>query len=152
MPIVEYRTKHVTTALGNQTVSDAAKQMRDKNVGSIVVLDSDKKPLGMVTDRDIAVRVVAEGKDPKSTHLKEIMSKETVVLRQDQGIFETTKMMSEKGIRRIPVVDTEGKLAGIICLDDLIMMFGQEVANIANAIAYGTVRAEEKGTCRVGSA
>ena len=141
MPIIEYCTKQVITALGNQTVFDAAKQMRDKNVGSIVVLDSDKKPIGMVTDRDIVVNVVALGKDSKSTLLKDIMSKNAVVLRQDQGIFETTQMMSEKGVRRIPVVDAEGKLAGIICLDDLMMTFGREVANIAAAIAYGTTRA-----------
>ena len=144
MPLMEYCTKHVITALGNQTVSDVTKQMRDKNVGSIVVVDSDKKPLGMVTDRDIAVKVVAEGKDAKSTLLKEIMSKQAFVLRQDQGIFETTKMMSEKGIRRLPVVDRGGKLAGIICLDDLIMMFGQEVGNIAGAIAYGTAWSERR--------
>ena len=152
MPIMEYCTKHVITALGSQTVFDATKQMRDKNVGSIVVLDSDKKPIGMVTDRDIVVKIVAQGKDPKSVPLKEIMSKHAVLLRQDQGIFEATKIMSEKGIRRIPVVDSEGKLAGIICLDDLIMTFGEEVANIANAIAYGTSRAEEKNSCRIGSA
>ena len=144
MPIVEYCTKHVITALGSQTVFDATKEMRDKNVGSIVVLDSDKKPIGMVTDRDIAVRVVAEGKDSKSTLLKEIMSKDVVALRQDQGVFEMTKTMCEKGIRRLPVVDKGGKLAGIICLDDLIIMFGQEVANIANAIAYGTARSERR--------
>lgn len=144
MPIIEYCTKHVITALGSQTVFDAAKQMRDKNVGSIVVLGSDKKPIGMVTDRDIVVNVVAREKDPKSTLLKEVMSKQTVVLRQDQGIFETTKIMREKGIRRIPVVNSEGELAGIICLDDLIMMFGREVANIAAAIAYGTTRSRKR--------
>ena len=144
MPITEYCTKHVITALGSQTVSDAAKQMQKKDVGSIVVLDTNKKPIGMVTDRDIVVKAVAKGKDLKSTLLKDIMSKHAVVLRQNQGIFETTKIMSEKGIRRIPVVDAKGKLAGIICLDDLIMMFGQEVSNIACAIAYGTSRARSR--------
>jgi len=143
MPIMEYSTKHVITAPGSQTVFDAAKQMWDRNVGCIVVLDSDKKPLGMVTDRDIAVNVVAQGKDPRSTVLKEIMSKHTLVLRQDQGIFEATKMMSEKGIRRIPIVDSEGKLSGIISLDDLIMVFGEEVANIANAIVSESYRSKK---------
>ena len=144
MPIMEYCTKHVITATGSQTVFDAAKQMWDRNVGAIVVLDSDKKPLGMVTDRDIAVNVVAQGKDPRSTVLKEIMSKNALVLRQDQGIFEATKMMSEKGIRRLPIVDSEGKLAGIISLDDLITVFGEEVANIANAIAYESYRSKKR--------
>ena len=134
MSIMEYCTKHVITAPENQTVFDAAKKMWDRNVGSIVVVDHANKPMGMVTDRDIVVGVVAKGKDPQSTTLKEIMTHQAVVLRQDQGIFEATKMMGEKGIRRIPVVDTDGKLAGIICLDDLIMVLGEEMANMANAI------------------
>src|SRR5262249_19786587 len=92
------------------------------------------------TDRDIAVKVIAEGRDPKTTLLSEVMSKEAAVLHQDQGIFDATKLMSEKGLRRIPVVADDGKLSGIICLDDLIMMFGVEMANMAAAIAYGTVR------------
>ena len=140
MSIGEFSTKDVITALGGETALDATKLMLDKGVGSIVVVDLDKKSIGMVTDRDIAVKVVAQGKDPKFTLLKEIMSKDTVVLSQDRGFFETTKIMSETGIRRIPVVDHDGKLTGIICLDDLIMVFGEELANIAGAIAYGTSR------------
>jgi CBS domain-containing protein len=140
MSIAEFCTKRVVTALGSDTVFNAARQMQEKNVGSIVVFDADKKPIGMVTDRDIAVKVIAEGKDPKTTFLREIMSEETTVLHQNQGIFDATKLMNEKGIRRIPVVDADGKLSGIISLDDLIMMFGVEVANIAAAIAYGTSR------------
>jgi CBS domain-containing protein len=144
MGIMEYCSKHVITASENLTVLDAAKEMRNKNVGSIVVIDFEKKPIGMVSDRDIVVKVTAQGKDPTSTFLKDVMSKQTVVLRQDQGVFEATKLMSEKGIRRIPVVDSNGKLEGIVCLDDLIMLFAEEVENIANAIAYGTSRAEAK--------
>lgn len=142
MSIEEYSTKHVITALESQTVFDTTKQMRDKNVGSVVVLDSEKRPIGMVTDRDIAVKIVAEGKDPKSTLLKAFMSQDMVVLSQEKGVFETTKIMSEKGFRRIPIVDSEGKLAGIVSSDDLIMVFGEEMVNIANAVAYETSHPE----------
>jgi len=144
MPIMEYCTRHVITALGGETVFHVSTKMRDENVGAVVVVDSDQKPIGVVTDRDIAVKVVAEGIDAKFTLLKEIMSKDIVALREDQGVSEITKAMCEKGIRRIPVVDTEGKLRGIICLDDLIMLFGEEVANIAGAIGYGMPRAERR--------
>src|SRR3990172_5244434 len=144
MPIKEFCTTNVITALEGETAFDAAQKMQNKGVGSIVVVDRGTKPVGMITDRDIAVKVVAQGKDPKTTSLKEIMSKDMIVLSQDRGFFETTKIMREKGIRRIPVVDHEGKLFGIICLDDLIMVFGEEAANIAGTIAYGTSRAEEK--------
>jgi CBS domain-containing protein len=110
----EFCTTNVITALEGEAVFDAAKKMLDRGVGSIVVVDHDERPMGMVTDRDITVKVVALGKDPKSTLLKEIMGKDLVVLSQDRGIFETTTIMREKGIRRTPIVDHEGKLAGII--------------------------------------
>lgn len=142
MPIGEFYTQDVITALRGETVFDAARKMSEKGVGSIVIVDIDRTPLGMVTDRDIAVKVVAQGKDPKTTLLQEIMSKDPVVLRKDRGVFETTKIMREQGIRRIPVVDDEGNLAGIICLDDLLMVFGEEMANLAGTIAYGTSKAK----------
>jgi CBS domain-containing protein len=144
MSIAEFSTKSVITALEGETVFNAAKNMMDRGVGSIVVVDLDKKPIGMVTDRDIALKAVVQGKDPKRTILKEIMTKDIIILSQDRGFFETTKIMSDMGIRRIPIVDHEGKLTGIISLDDLIMVFGEELTNIANAIACGTSTPKER--------
>jgi CBS domain-containing protein len=138
MSIAEFSTKYVITALEGETVFDAAKLMSDRGVGSIVVVDLDKKPIGMVTDRDIVLKVIVQGKDPKFTILKEIMTKDIIILSQDRGFFETTKIMSAMGIRRIPIVDHDGKLTGIISLDDMILVFGEELSNIAGAIASGT--------------
>ena len=138
MSIAEFSTKYVITAPEGETVFDAAKLMSERGVGSIVVADLDKKPIGMVTDRDIVLKVIVQGKDPKFTNLKEIMTKDIIILSQDRGFFETTKIMSEMGIRRIPIVDHDGKLTGIISLDDMILVFGEELSNIANAIASGT--------------
>jgi len=138
MSLREFFTRNVVTGLGNETILDAAKRMRDRKVGAIVVVDDEQKPIGMVTDRDLVVKAMAEGKNPQTTLLRETMSFDLVSLDENRGLFEATKIMSNQGIRRVPVVDKEGKLAGIICLDDLIMVFGQEIAGVAGAIAYET--------------
>lgn len=137
MSIREFCTKNVVTALGEETLFDAAKKMWLKNVGAVVVIDANRVPVGIVTDRDIAVKGVAQGKNPKSTPLHDIMSEEVVVLSQDRGLFETARIMCEQGVRRIPVVDGEGRLAGIVSLDDLMMVLGGEMATLAGTVAYG---------------
>ncbi len=137
MPIGEFCAKDVVTALGEETIFDAAKKMGSKQVGAIVVVDSKKRPIGMITDRDITVRVVAQGKDPKSTLLREIISSDLMMLNQERGLFETARVMCEQGVRMVPVIDREGKLVGIICLDDLMVIFGEEMASLSGAIAYG---------------
>lgn len=96
---------------------DAAKKMRDANVGAVLVEDEGKL-LGIVTDRDIAVRVVALGKDPKSTTLDKICSSEIAVLSPDDRIDHAIELMRKKGIRRIPVQEN-GSAIGIVSLGDL---------------------------------
>ncbi|HET6370188.1 MAG TPA: CBS domain-containing protein [Nitrospiria bacterium] len=144
MPIGEFCTKNVVTARGNETVADAAKKMSDNSVGTIIVVDRQAVPVGMITDRDITVRVVAEGKDPTSTRINEAMSEDPIVLNEERGIFEAVKTMCEQGVRRVPIVDGEGKLSGILSLDDLIMIFGEEMASIAGVVAYGSSRFSAK--------
>jgi CBS domain-containing protein len=138
MPIKDFCTKNVVTARGDETVADAAKMMRDKNVGTIVVVDRQAVPIGMITDRDVAINVAAEGKNPASTRIKEVMSEDLIVLNEERGVFEAVKTMCEQGVRRVPIVDGEGRLSGILSLDDLLMIFGEEMASIAGAVAYGT--------------
>jgi CBS domain-containing protein len=110
--------------------------MSDKGVGSIVVVDVDKKPIGIITDRDIVLKVISQGKDPRFTFLKEVMSRDIIAVSEDRGFFETTRIMSETGVRRVPLVDSEGKVTGIISLDDLMLVVGEELINIARVIDY----------------
>lgn len=137
MSIREFCTKNVVTALGEETLFDAAKKMWMKGVGAVVVVDAAQIPIGIVTDRDIAVKGVAQGRDPKSTSLNAIMSEDIVALSEDRGLFETARIMGEQGVRRIPIVDGEGRLAGIVSLDDLMMVLGAEMATLAGTVAYG---------------
>ncbi len=107
------------TLLASATIADAAKAMRDKDVGSIIVLEKDDTLCGIVTDRDIVVRAVANGAGVKST-LSEICSDDVVEASPDTPVDELVRMMSEKAIRRVPVLD-HGKVVGIVSIGDLAM-------------------------------
>jgi CBS domain-containing protein/rhodanese-related sulfurtransferase len=112
-------------ALG-ECVKDAARKMRDLDVGSLPVCDEQGRFVGMITDRDITCRVTAEGKDPSSTKVDEAMSKDLIFCAEDADLSEVARVMQEKQIRRIPIVkageaeaDTPREIVGIISLGDL---------------------------------
>jgi CBS domain-containing protein len=106
-----------TTLRPDQTVTAAARIMEAENIGDVIVSDHDGVR-GMVTDRDIAVRAVARGLDPKSTTLAEICSSEPVTVGSDTKLDAAVEMMSQNAVRRLPVVD-EGKLVGVVSLGDV---------------------------------
>lgn len=115
--------KKVVTVGPKETVVKAARLMEKKNVGSVVVIHN-KKPVGIITDRDIAVRVVAKNADGDSTVVEDVMTKNIVTGREGQRAAELAKVMHDHGIRRIPIVGKRGELTGIITLDDLLYMIG----------------------------
>lgn len=98
-------------------VTDAARQMRDMNVGSMPVTDR-QELVGIITDRDIAVRVTADGANPDEVMVKEVMSTDLVTVRPDQTAAEAAQLMSQHQVRRLPVVE-DGKLIGMLALGDL---------------------------------
>jgi CBS domain-containing protein len=97
---------------------DAARLMRDEDVGLIPIVESDRL-VGTVTDRDIAVRLVAEGKSPESTRVADIASRELVTIDPDQDVDEAMRLMSKHQVRRLPVVEEDGKLVGIVAQADI---------------------------------
>jgi len=97
---------------------EAARLMRDVDVGIIPVVEGDKL-IGTVTDRDIVIRVVAEGKDPATTTLGEIASRELVTLDPAQDLDEALRLMAHHQVRRLPVVEEDGKLVGIVAQKDV---------------------------------
>jgi CBS domain-containing protein len=114
----ELMSKDVIKMPSSASVSDAARQMRDRNVGAVVVED-DGKLRGIVTDRDIAVRAVAEGRDSTSTKLGDICSKELTTLSADDEIDRAIQIMRDKAIRRVLVVEAQNRVIGILSLGDL---------------------------------
>lgn len=100
------------------TVADAARAMRDSDVGPVLVLDESQKVCGIVTDRDITIRVVAEGMDPSSTTIEEICSDNPTTLTPDANTADAVRLMREQAIRRLPIVEG-GKPVGIVAIGDL---------------------------------
>jgi CBS domain-containing protein len=133
-------TKPVVTASAQMTVDQAARAMRTKNVGALVVVNAGR-PVGMLTDRDVAVEVVAKGMDPETVRVGDVMGKKPVTIREELGVLDAAKVFAKTGVRRLPVVTRSGVLVGIIAMDDLIMLLGNEMGHMAGALSAGLRRA-----------
>ncbi len=107
--------------------------MEEENVGSVVVVE-EEKPVGIVTDRDLALRAFVNQMNPETTHVSEIMSHDPIVLESGMGLFEAMEFMRGKGVRRMPVVDENGMLRGIITVDDILRLLVEELSCIANIL------------------
>ena len=129
MKISEVMTTEVETIGADQTAREAASFMLRADAGSIPVCDGDKV-IGMITDRDIAVRGVAEGRGP-DTPVSELMSDGIICAREDEDIQEVARRMSEEQVRRLPVLDAEDRLCGIVSLGDLTRETRGEAAQTA---------------------
>ena len=100
------------------TVREAAQAMRERNIGSVLVTEGNSKLCGIVTDRDIVVRGVADGKDPTVTKLRDVCSEALAHLTPEDEVDNAIKLMAKKGIRRIPVIEGD-RAVGVVSLGDL---------------------------------
>jgi len=137
MRIKDICSRVVVVAEPGTDLREAARLMRDHHVGALVVVegtDGSRRPIGIVTDRDIVVEVVAAvGVEPESVKIGDVMSRELVVANEDVGVFEAVDLMQDRGARRLPVVDADGRLIGIITLDDVLRMVAGELTALAIA-------------------
>src|SRR5215211_7373647 len=118
MRIADVMTREVKVIGPERSVREAARLMDDLNVGPLPVCDGERL-VGMITDRDITTRATAAGQDPKTTPVSEAMSKDVFYLYEDQDVREAAKLMSDKQIRRLPVISRDKRLVGIVSLGDL---------------------------------
>jgi CBS domain-containing protein len=118
MQIREIMTREVDVVAPNASIRDAAAKMKELDVGAIPVCDGQKLS-GLVTDRDITVRAVAEGRDPSKTRVSEVMSSEIAYCFEDDPVEQAAKLMESKQIRRLPILDRNKQLAGIVSLGDI---------------------------------
>jgi CBS domain-containing protein len=125
--IREIMTKNPITLSGDHTVQDAARAMRERDIGAVLVTDAQHRLKGIVTDRDIVVRSIAEGKDPSHTHLRDVCSSALTHLAPEDTVDNAIKLMAKKGIRRIPVLDGEQPI-GVVSLGDLAIARDRESA------------------------
>lgn len=133
MSLKTLMTEDVTYLPSTASVLDAAKFMTTMNVGSVIVADDDS-PSGLITDRDIVSKVIALDKDAAKTKIKDVMISPVVTISEDKDIIDATKLMSAHGIRRLPITDVKGKLAGVISLDDVLLVLSKEMENIATTL------------------
>jgi CBS domain-containing protein len=113
--IRDVMTRNVETAQPDTTIKDAAQMMKAKDFGSLPVCEG-RKVVGVITDRDITIRGVAEARDLGSTRVGELMSKEVVSVREDSDLKEAERLMHDRQLRRLPVLDAEGNLVGYLAL------------------------------------
>ena len=116
--IRDLMTKSPRSVESGSTVMEAARLMRDEDAGLIPIVEGEKL-VGTVTDRDIAIRVVAEGKSPESITVGEIASRELVTIDPQQNLDEALRLMARHQVRRLPVVEEDGKLVGIVAQADI---------------------------------
>lgn len=134
MPIGEFCNREMVFATRKTTIPAAAQLMRKGHVGDLVVVDlinGRRVPVGIVTDRDIVIEIVAQSLDLNDFSVGDIMSPQLVTVHESEGVFETIELMRSKGIRRIPVVDLEGSLEGIISADDILDLLAEELTELA---------------------
>ena len=136
MSLERFCRKEVATIGTNDTVVGAARKMQEKHVGAVVVIDAGARPVGMLTDRDIACRVIAEGRDPAATRVDAVMSRELATVRRDGTIDEVAFAMRKQGVRRLPIVDPEGKLAGLVAFDDVVVLLSAELGETVAALRH----------------
>jgi len=134
----EIMTSSVRTATKDMSLREVAVMMRDGDMGSVPVVE-DGKLVGIVTDRDIVVRSIADGADA-STPVSEAMTTEIFSVRPNDFVFEAIRLMGDKQVRRVPVVDESGGLAGIIAVADvaLEMEDEREIAETLEEISSGS--------------
>jgi CBS domain-containing protein len=124
MLIGDVMTRRVETVDPAESLQSAAARMRSCGIGVLPVLE-EGVPVGMITDRDITVRATALGKDPKKTLVREIMTAMVVTCREDDPVDEAERLMEEKAVRRLVVLDSWHRMVGIISLDDIATLPGE---------------------------
>jgi CBS domain-containing protein len=127
-------TRVTHTAAPEETVRTAAARMDERGVGTLVVVAEGGKPIGIVTDRDIAIRCVAAGRDPDELRVSEIMSAPLRSVQEDTAIDAALQRMAGMHVRRCPVVDRNGALVGILAVDDVLDLLAEELRQVGSVI------------------
>ena len=147
MSLERIGSKTVVTISSDASVLEAAKLMHSKHIGCLVVTDN-SRPTGILTDRDIVLKLVAGEKKPEETTVKNIMTTNPTMVNVNYDVLDAVRLMRDRGVRRLPVIDEHRHLLGIITLDDVLTAFGAELGDLAGAVQkeFGLEAAASVGT------
>ena len=132
MTVGDLGPEEVVTVDRDATVADVVAELGSENVGSVVVTDNER-PVGIVTDRDVALSV-GESDDPASASVEDVMAADPVTLQADEEDLAIARTIEEHSVRRIPVVDENGEVTGIVTLDDLVATIGEQLGQVADTV------------------
>jgi CBS domain-containing protein len=134
----EYCNREVVVAEPGTPVLEAAKLMRQHHVGTLVIVDSPAngaKPVGIITDRDIVIEVVAAEAEAGSLTASDIMSREIKTVQEETKLMDAIATMRAKGVRRLPVTDAKGRLVGILSVDDVLELVAEQLEDLVKLIS-----------------
>jgi len=133
MAIDDIARTDVVTTHREQSAGNLATVMSEEGVGSVIV-EEDDRPVGIVTDRDLVIEVLEPRADPREVTAGEIMTPDPATVPTHAGVFEVAETMFDASVRRVPVVDERGSIAGIVTLDDFLVLFTDELGSLAGVI------------------
>ena len=131
MTVEDVARTGVLTASPDQSAGNLATVMKEENVGSVVIVDGDDHPVGIVTDRDLVLDVLEPREDPSQVTAGDVMTEALVTVDPDRGVLDAIEVMHEHSVRRLPVVDSADAMAGIVTLDDLVRLLAEELETLA---------------------
>jgi len=144
----ELCNRQVITANRDTNVSEAAQLMRDKHVGSLIIVeerDNHMEPVGILTDRDIVIEVLAEKVDPEAVTVGDIMTRAVLKVCEQDSVLETAQRMRARGVRRVPVITNQGELVGVLAQDDILKLVSEELSLL---VEVTTREAEQEASKR----
>lgn len=143
MSIASLVSRPVSLLPPTSTCAEAARRMRRQNVGCIVV-EEEGAPIGIVTDRDLVTRVLAEELNPAETSIASVMSRFPVFLTAERELGEALQLMVEMGVRRLPVVKSNGRLLGMLSLDDVLVQLARELGQVRELLRSELARGQSE--------
>ena len=143
----ELCNRDVVTATRETTIMDAAKLMRDHHVGCLVVIETrgDRvEPVGMLTDRDIVIEIIAEDVAVDQVTVGDVMTYTVLKVPEDESVFDTAQRMRARGVRRVPIVSNTCSLVGILAFDDILEMLSEELSILARLVSREAEQEDKK--------
>ncbi len=147
MSVGQYCNRQTVTAERSTEISEIARMMRREHVGTVVVVerrDNVEYPVGIVTDRDLVIEVLAQSLAPETVTVGDIMSGDLVTARENDNFWHTLDRMSAKGVRRLPVVDEKGALVGILTVDDVLTALAVGLSDMTRLVQRELVNEAQK--------